>query len=76
MQILLEFGINGVIIKGQTPTRCLVAEEKTVMCFAFQDFDHRYQRGSRKPPAEPHTSASAQPLILPNPYTSDQFSRG
>lgn len=41
-----------------------------------KDFDHRHQRGSRKPPAEPHTSASAQPLILPNPYTSDQFSRG
>ncbi|XP_006790099.1 selenocysteine insertion sequence-binding protein 2-like isoform X2 [Neolamprologus brichardi] len=41
-----------------------------------KNFDHRHQRGSRKPPAEPHTSASAQPLILPNPYTSDQISRG
>ncbi|XP_040897407.1 selenocysteine insertion sequence-binding protein 2-like [Toxotes jaculatrix] len=38
-------------------------------------FDPKHPRKQRKEPAEPHT-ASSPPLMLPNPYVSDEISRG
>ncbi|GAA6218700.1 selenocysteine insertion sequence-binding protein 2 isoform X1 [Lates japonicus] len=38
-------------------------------------FDSKHQGRQRKDPAELHT-ASSPPLMLPNPYVSDQISRG
>ncbi|XP_071339744.1 selenocysteine insertion sequence-binding protein 2 [Trachinotus anak] len=38
-------------------------------------FDSKHQRRQRKEPAEPHTTSSPT-LTLPNPYVSNQISRG
>ncbi|XP_051279031.1 selenocysteine insertion sequence-binding protein 2 [Dicentrarchus labrax] len=50
-------------------------DKESKVSSAVQSFDHTQQRRLRKGPAEHHTTSSP-PLILPNPYVSDQSLKG
>ncbi|KAM9360913.1 uncharacterized protein ABDE67_001543 [Symphorus nematophorus] len=50
-------------------------DKESKLSSAVQSSDYKQHRRQRKEPAEPST-ASSLPLMLPNPYVSDQSSRG
>ncbi|XP_028269204.1 selenocysteine insertion sequence-binding protein 2-like isoform X2 [Parambassis ranga] len=50
-------------------------DKESKLSSAVQTADHKHQRRQRKEPAEPH-GVSSPPVVLPNPYVSNQTSRG